>query len=149
WSYDIEGRLIGLPGDDAYEGSSFRRNSLTLRSVARLESCRGFIFVNADASAESLSDSLAGAKEFIDLVVDQAPEGLEVLSGSHHYAIRANWKLVAENGIDAYHFRMLHRRYMAFIKEKGGEPIAGPIVPVGRSLGKGHGANEHETLASL
>lgn len=148
WSFDTRGRLVGLPGDDAYDGSAFDRKENSLLEV-RLEQYRGFYFVNQRRDAEPLVDFLSGAKEFVDLVADQSPEGMEVIGGSHRYAIRANWKLVAENGIDAYHFRMLHRRYLNFVREKGGEPMGGQIQPVGRSLGNGHGGNEHETLASL
>jgi phenylpropionate dioxygenase-like ring-hydroxylating dioxygenase large terminal subunit len=149
WAYDTQGRLIGLPGEDAYDGSTFNRQSISLARMPQIASYRGFIFVNQCADAEPLSDFLAEAKEFIDLVADQAPEGLEVLPGSHRYAIRANWKLVAENGIDSYHFRILHRRYLSFMRSKGGERAGGDFPPKGWSLGNGHGADEHQNLAAL
>ena len=37
------------------------------------------------------------------MIVDQSPEGLEVLRGSSTYTYDGNWKLQAENGADGYH----------------------------------------------
>jgi len=36
------------------------------------------------------------------MIVDQSPEGLEVLRGSSTYTFDGNWKLQAENGADGY-----------------------------------------------
>ncbi len=151
WSYNTHGDLVGLPGEDAYDGSRFDRQTMGLKKVAHVASYRGFIFINAAADAEPLVNFLAGAREFLDLAADQAPQGLEVLPGSHRYTIRANWKLVTENAIDSYHFRMLHRRYVSFIRSKGGELGGGDgsFTPRGWSFDNGHGADEHQGLAAL
>ena len=37
------------------------------------------------------------------MIVDQSPEGLEVLRGSSTYTYDGNWKVQAENGADGYH----------------------------------------------
>ena len=37
------------------------------------------------------------------MIVDQSPEGLEVLRGASTYTYDGNWKLQAENGADGYH----------------------------------------------
>src|SRR5262245_43525538 len=37
WTYDIDGKLVGLPGDDAYSGA-FSRAELGLRSPPKFES---------------------------------------------------------------------------------------------------------------
>ena len=37
------------------------------------------------------------------MIVDQSPEGLEVLRGASTYTFDGNWKLQAENGADGYH----------------------------------------------
>ena len=151
WSFDTQGHLIGVPGEDAYEGSRFERKAMGLKRVAQVASYRGFIFINATADAEPLVDFLAGAREMLDLVADQAPQGLEILPGSHRYIIRSNWKLVAENAIDSYHFRILHRRYLSFMRSKGAEvgAHAGGFTPRGWSFGNGHGGDEHQNLAAL
>lgn len=151
WSFDSQGSLVGVPSEDAYDGTAFDRQDFGLVRMPHIESYRGFIFINQCVDAEPLTDFLAGAKELIDLVADQAPDGLEVLPGSHRYAIRANWKLVAENGIDSYHFRILHRRYLSFMRSKGVEAIGtdNTFAPKGWAFANGHGADEHQNLATL
>ena len=47
------------------------------------------------------------------MVVDESPEGLEVLRGSSSYIYEGNWKLQAENGADGYHVCAIHWNYAA------------------------------------
>jgi benzoate/toluate 1,2-dioxygenase alpha subunit len=47
------------------------------------------------------------------MVVDQSPEGLEVLRGSSTYVYDGNWKLQTENGADGYHVSAVHWNYAA------------------------------------
>jgi benzoate/toluate 1,2-dioxygenase alpha subunit len=47
------------------------------------------------------------------MIVDQAPEGIEVLRGSGTYVYDGNWKLQAENGADGYHVTAVHWNYAA------------------------------------
>ena len=49
----------------------------------------------------------------IDMIVDQADDGLEVLRGSSTYTYDGNWKLQAENGADGYHVSAVHWNYVA------------------------------------
>src|SRR5947209_9198914 len=74
WSYDRDGRLDGVPGESSYP-PGFDRSQFGLMSPPRVDAYRGFVFVNFDANAMPLADYLAGAKEYIDLVVDQSPTG--------------------------------------------------------------------------
>jgi benzoate/toluate 1,2-dioxygenase subunit alpha len=46
-------------------------------------------------------------------MVDQSPEGLEVLRGSSTYVYDGNWKLQTENGADGYHVTATHWNYAA------------------------------------
>ena len=77
--------------------------SKNLSEVTRLESYRGFTFVNFDDHAISLEDYLGNAKEYIDLVADQSEMGMEILTDPQEYSMRANWKLLTENSVDSYH----------------------------------------------
>ena len=48
------------------------------------------------------------------MIVDQSPDGLEVLRGASTYTYDGNWKLQTENGADGYHVSSTHwklRRY--------------------------------------
>ena len=92
-----------------------------------------------------LEDYLAGAKEYIDLVVDQSPSGqMEVIQGTQEYDIRANWKLLVENSFDDYHLLTTHSTWLNYLKNAGVEmkrPDRGHLLPahgVGKPLGNGH-----------
>jgi phenylpropionate dioxygenase-like ring-hydroxylating dioxygenase large terminal subunit len=145
WTYDIDGRLVGLPGDDAYSGA-FSRDELGLRAPPRFESYRDFWFLCLDANAPSLVEYLAGAKDYIDLVVDQSPSGtMEIISGTQEYDIAANWKLMVENSVDDYHLPSTHSTWLNFMANSGVkiEPPAekGLVLPTkgyAVSLGNGH-----------
>ena len=47
------------------------------------------------------------------MIVDQSPDGLEVLRGSSTYIYDGNWKLQTENGADGYHVSAVHWNYAA------------------------------------
>ena len=47
-----------------------------------------------------LDDHLGDTRLIIDMLVDQSPEGLEVLRGASTYTYDGNWKVQAENGAD-------------------------------------------------
>jgi p-cumate 2,3-dioxygenase alpha subunit len=118
WTFNTEGELVGVPDREGYaEGVDLK--SLALRRVPRLESYRDFWFVAFDPEIEPLVDYLAGATEYIDLVVDQARDGMRILPGTHKYACNANWKLMVENSIDGYHGAPLHHTYFAFLASQG------------------------------
>jgi len=151
WTYDTSGRLTAVPSPEAY-GPEFDKKSWGLKSTPRFENYRGFIFVAFDPTIEPFTESLRDAKEYLDLVCDMSETGLEVLPGSHRYSMRANWKLLVENGVDNYHFAILHNRYIQHLRDNGVD--IGPRgeqcdVSVGKSLGNGHGVSEHQQLASF
>jgi p-cumate 2,3-dioxygenase alpha subunit len=139
WTFDSHGLLRGVPGRASY-GDDLAGRGFDLRPV-RLDGYRDFLFVTLDPDAVDLVTYLAGAREYLDLVVDQAlGAGLEVVPGSQRYGIAANWKLLAENGIDSYHTLSLHRRYFDYLAGQGLRLTR----PHGRglALGNGHGATE-------
>jgi p-cumate 2,3-dioxygenase subunit alpha len=67
WTYGNDGRLVGVPGADAY-AESFDKSTYGLRRPARFEEYRGFWFMCLDPDVAPLSDYLTGAKDYIDLV---------------------------------------------------------------------------------
>jgi len=145
WTFDTRGRLVGVPGKDAYAGGSFDQAERSLKPVARLESYRGFWFLSFQPDIEPLHDHLAGAREYLDMLVDQSPSGrLKVLHGSHRYSMRANWKLLAENSIDGYHGLPTHQTYFEYVTEAGGLGTGGKkLYGRGHSLGNGHAVVEY------
>jgi p-cumate 2,3-dioxygenase alpha subunit len=152
WTYDRDGKLAGVPGEASYP-KSFHKGDWGLAEAPRVESYRGFVFVNFDANAMPLEDYLAGAKEYIDLVVDQSPSGrMEIIQGTQEYDIRANWKLLVENSFDDYHLLTTHSTWLDYMRNSGLEmkkPERGHLLPahgVGRSLGNGHGVVDNENF---
>jgi p-cumate 2,3-dioxygenase subunit alpha len=152
WSYDRDGCLDGVPGESSYP-ASFERKQFGLAEPAQVASYRGFVFVSFDSRAMPLEEYLAGAKEYLDLVVDQSPTGeMEIIRGTQEYTIRANWKLLVENSFDDYHLMSTHKTWLDYMKNSGVEipkPAKGHVVPshgVGKVLGNGHAVIDNENF---
>lgn len=141
WTFNTKGELVGIPAEAGY-GSGFDRQERALRPPPRLESYRDFYFVSFNPDIEDLVTYLAGAKEYIDLVVDQSEVGMRVVPGSNKYAIRANWKLLVENSIDGYHALPVHQTYFQYIASLGVDLAKGGLSGTARDLGNGHTAIE-------
>ncbi len=144
WSYNRDGELDGVPGQSSYP-PSFDRCKLGLAEPAKVETYNGFVFLTFNADAMSLTDYLAGAREYIDLINDQPPTGqMEVIRGTQEYDIKANWKLLVENSFDDYHLMTTHSTWLNYMKRSGVEikrPEKGQSMPshgVGKVLGNGH-----------
>ena len=143
WTYGNDGALGHVPGEEAY-GEAFDKADFALTEVPALEEYRGFRFAHFGDDPEPLADYLAGAKEYLDLVVDQSPSGrLEIVSGTQEYDIRANWKLLVENSFDDYHLHATHSTYLEYMKDSGvsvrlPKGLMMPAPGVGKSLGNGH-----------
>ncbi len=118
WTFDNRGKLIALPGAEAYGRDDFR-DRLDMREVPRMEERRGFVFVSFNNDAPPLAEHLAGAGDYLDLVADHSPEGIEVIPGTHLYSIRGNWKLAVENAMDGYHFGPTHVTFVDYLKTTG------------------------------
>ena len=84
-----------------------------LTKVARFESYRGFLFGSLNPDVRAADEHLGDTTKVIDMLVDQSPEGLEVLRGSSTYTYDGNWKVQAENGADGYHVTATHWNYAA------------------------------------
>jgi p-cumate 2,3-dioxygenase alpha subunit len=142
WSFNTRGELVGLP-DEAGYGSGFDRAERALQPPPRLEQYRGFYFVSFDPEIVDLVTYLAGAKEYLDLILDQSETGMRVLPGANKYAIRANWKLLSENSGDIYHAPPLHRTYFEYIAGVSEGMKMERLSPGrARSLGNGHASTE-------
>ena len=143
WTYNNQGELVGVPGEDAYS-PAFDRQQLALATAPRVESYRGFLFVSFAQAIEPLVDYLAGATEYLDLLCDQSAVGMEIVGGTQAYSMRANWKLLVENSIDGYHGIPTHQRYFTFLVDSGVDLRDVPRLPgVAKALGNGHAVMEY------
>jgi benzoate/toluate 1,2-dioxygenase subunit alpha len=113
WTFTNSGKLLKVksPEGAGYPKSFNKNGSHDLTKVARFESHRGFLFGSLNPDVAPLVDHLGEAAKIIDLIVDQSPEGFEVLRGSSTYTYDGNWKLQTENGADGYHVTSVHWNY--------------------------------------
>jgi p-cumate 2,3-dioxygenase alpha subunit len=147
WVYNTEGKLLSMNAERGFPQDINADGALNLKRVPRLEQYRGFYFVNFDPRAISLSDYLADAKGFLDVMCDQAEGEIEVLPGEHAYGINANYKLLCENSYDGYHLLPTHISYLEFLDERNQASGADSAVTFmlkqyakqGRACGLGHG----------
>jgi p-cumate 2,3-dioxygenase subunit alpha len=156
WTFDSDGELIGVPDEEAY-GPTFDKSRFGLVEVPRMESYRGLIFASFDPHVEALADYLAGARAYIDAMMDTAEVAaafaangngsdgwsgpLQVLRGTHQYGIKANWKLLVENSFDGYHLGPTHATYFQFLKDQ--KVDVSPSTGTMKLLGKGHAVIEY------
>jgi benzoate/toluate 1,2-dioxygenase alpha subunit len=117
WVYDSAGRCVNIDAEprggypDYFKGLS--------HDLARVKVgvYRGFIFGSLNEAVPPIAQHLGGSAAIIDAMVDQSPDGLELLRGAIRYTCRANWKMQLEN-IDGYHFFPVHTSYIGLIMER-------------------------------
>lgn len=115
WTFNNSGKLLKVkdPDQAGYPEGFNKEGSHDLRKLARFENYRGFLFGSLNAEVLPLREFLGEAARIIDMIVDQSPDGLEVLRGASTYTFAGNWKLQAENGADGYHVSAVHWNYAA------------------------------------
>jgi len=120
WTFNNTGKLLKAkdPEGAGYPENFNKNGSHDLTRVARFENYRGFLFGSLNADVMPLEEHLGEARKIIDLIVDQSPEGLEVLRGNSSYIYDGNWKLQTENGADGYHVASVHWNYAATTNQR-------------------------------
>lgn len=133
WCFNANGELVKFGNDGGAYPPGFEKER-GLRRI-RVESYRGFVFASLKHDVEPLADYLSGAGFFLDLIADQAPQGIEILRGQASYVYHGNWKLQQENGADGYHVATVHWNYLAIQNRRQAEEKANltVITPAGTS----------------
>jgi benzoate/toluate 1,2-dioxygenase alpha subunit len=121
WTFRNDGALLKVkdPEGAGYPETFGVNGSHDLTKVARFDSYRGFLFGSLNTDVLPLDEHLGDTTKVIDMLVDQSPEGLEVLRGSSTYTFDGNWKVQAENGADGYHVSVTHWNYAATTSRRG------------------------------
>lgn len=99
WRYALDGRLRSATAFGAAEGFDPRDFGLF---PVRIESWRGFLFVNLDADAPPLMDTLRP----LDVLFGNRSVPTAVLRRQH--PIACNWKVYVENYLEGYHIDAVH-----------------------------------------
>ena len=104
WTYDQTGAFVSGP----HFGEGFpglETADLSLHSLS-CEERWGFVWVNLNP--EERGEPLGSLTPLADDLEWLAPESLCVVADTH-LDIAANWKLLVEGGLEAYHFKIAHR----------------------------------------
>jgi choline monooxygenase len=103
WVYALDGRLRNARDFGAAEGFDPRAYSLF---EVRVETWRGFVFVNADRNAPALAFHLAPLEARL--------QGRDLEAFVHAerrtHDIACNWKVYVENYLEGYHIPLVHQR---------------------------------------
>ena len=121
WAFDASGRNVNVKDRSAgaYPGA-FDRENHDLIPLGRLATYKGLIFGSLSPDVPPLEDFLGDMKTFIDLAIDQAPEGMEIVPGRIAYTYRGNWKLQMDNAMDQYHLTSTHASFMSVMEKRSG-----------------------------
>ncbi len=110
WTYKLDGGLVRAPFTETLK--DFEPKTICLDQVQVEEFC-GFVYVNLDDSASSLS-SQSGDLE--TEICYWAPD-IEKLTFGHRltYGIKSNWKNVVDNFLECYHCPTAHKDFCSLV----------------------------------
>lgn len=123
WSFDSSGKNINIKDKETVSyPPAFDRESHDLKPIARVATYGGLIFGSLSDQVHPIEDYLGDLRTFIDLAMEQGPQGMEIVPGRAVYTYRGNWKLQMDNGMDAYHLTSTHSAFMdVMIKRAAGD----------------------------
>lgn len=102
WSYDLTGKLSGVPHQKAFDGFSRAANNLI---PVEHEVCLGFIFIRLEGGLPSVREMLGG------YYAEMEPYRMEELQPLGRVTLRereVNWKNVSDNYSDSLHITVAH-----------------------------------------
>ncbi|NOC93890.1 SRPBCC family protein [Ruegeria sp. HKCCD6604] len=106
WVYKLDGQLVRAPETDHLE--AFTPRDICLDAV-QVEEFAGFVFVNLDTQAASLSDQSGNLETEIR---HWAPDIEQLTFGKRlTYDIKSNWKNVVDNFLECYHCPTAHKDF--------------------------------------
>jgi fatty-acyl-CoA synthase len=137
WNFGNDGRLIGYAFPDGY--NNLDKSNLGLGRVTRVSSYKGFVFGSFAPEGPTLEEHLGGAKETIDRLVANSPEGeIQLTAGFLRHRVKANWKFILENECDGYHPAFVHSSIFS-VADSGIGNLYGPkSTALTRDYGNGH-----------
>jgi benzoate/toluate 1,2-dioxygenase subunit alpha len=127
WSFDSAGKSRGIKWHRAgCYAEAFDQSDHGLTRLPRFEEYRGFLFGSLVADVPTLAGHLGEAARFLDFVVGQPEQGIELVPGAVTFTYDANWKMQLENCSDAYHFTSAHPSYIKIMerRQKGEGAVA-------------------------
>jgi phenylpropionate dioxygenase-like ring-hydroxylating dioxygenase large terminal subunit len=100
--YDLDGRLVAVPGEEGFPGLDKAEHGL---KPLEMELFLGFIFVRFGGNGSSIADQLAPYRAALELyrIGEMEPLGPHAVT-----PIAADWKVAVENNIEGYHIPPAH-----------------------------------------
>ena len=156
--FDRKGKCISARNQRTGWPEGFDIGRFNLTPLARIASYRGLIFGSLSDDVQDLGDYLGAAKPLLDIFVAPAPTELEIVGGYCVYVSNCNWKVMHENGPDAYHAPVVHRNFadtIAYRESRGNFEgvnktergrLTARIASASYDLGNGHTAFWNERL---
>lgn len=103
WAFDLEGSLVRARNTEDLPG--FAKSDYNMKPV-RVEQLCGFLYVNLDPDAESLSDHTenmeAEMRHYVPRIDDLK------FAGRIRYDVACNWKVMVDNFLECYHCHPAH-----------------------------------------
>ncbi len=107
WTFDLQGKLVGVPGFKDYYHEDLKREEWGLVRAAQVDSYKGFVFATLDPEAPSLTEFLGEVGRMgLSLMAEHGD--IRIVPGIQKYAIGCNWKLAVDNIWDWYHVATSH-----------------------------------------
>jgi benzoate/toluate 1,2-dioxygenase alpha subunit len=158
--FNADGKCTAVQSQkNGWKDETFDINQYNLKPLARLDSYRGLIFGSLAVDVPDLKDHLGAATRLIDIFVAPAPQDLEIVAGFSIYVMNCNWKIMHENGPDAYHVPAVHANFAAAVKYREQRTphasgvaktdtarVTGRIESASYDLGNGHTAFWHKRM---
>jgi len=110
WTYQLSGELMRAPHTENLQ--AFKLEDICLDRIQVEEFC-GFIYVNLDSSAASLTSQ---SGELSAEINHWAPDIAELTFGRRlTYDINSNWKNVVDNFLECYHCPVAHKDFCELV----------------------------------
>ncbi|MGE0056569.1 MAG: Rieske 2Fe-2S domain-containing protein [Dehalococcoidia bacterium] len=108
WTFDLQGKLVGVPGFKEVYHEELDRENWGLIKPAQVDTYRGLVFANMDPEAPSLDEWLgAGGKLGLDIFLDRGTD-MAPFDGIIKFRMKCNWKFPSDNSPDQYHGAFSH-----------------------------------------
>jgi len=130
WTFDLQGKLVGVPGFREVYHEELDRENWGLIKAAQVDSYKGFIFATMDAEAPPLYEYLGEVGRIgIDLLAEKGD--IKIVPGVQKSVLDCNWKFAADNVWDWYHVPISHfaataSGYNRQANQPKGSPLAQP-----------------------
>lgn len=121
WSYDTDGKLVGVPHFQTAFNGELDKSALGLHEVAQMANLNGSIWATWDRNAPSFEDYLGFFEPTIRHCFDGSDgseNGMQLLLPIQKFRLPTNWKFAAFSfDGDALHGTTTHRSLGVFITE--------------------------------